>query len=72
MQPQNFDFSQLTATERVELARLLLNSLQNDAPALTAAQWKELERRQEAVETGDMPFYAWDEVKSRIMQRLNP
>ncbi len=64
-----FDFSHLTAAERIELAEQLWDSLEPDAPPLTDADIERLrDRRAELAADGD-PGERWQDVLDQIEQR---
>lgn len=61
----------LPAPERAELARALLESLQEDAEPDADAAWiAELDRRAQAVADGTAKLVPWEEARERISARL--
>lgn len=69
--PSNrFDFSRLSAAERILLAEDLWDSVatEQDAPALTPTQREELQRRLAAADRGEMTYASWQDVKRRLLQ----
>jgi putative addiction module component (TIGR02574 family) len=71
---RHFDFSNLTPTERVELAQALWDSLDpasgTDVLPLTEAQRAELDARLADLERNQTAGSSWDEVQSRLRERL--
>jgi putative addiction module component (TIGR02574 family) len=67
---RDFDFSVLSAAERIALAEQLLDSVQGqaEAPRLTIEQQAEIQRRMDAVDNGTMPLVAWEEVKHEMLR----
>ncbi len=59
-----FDFSHLSAEQRLELVDALLESI-DDLP-MSDALAAELDRRSAAVRAGEMPTHSWDEVKASL------
>jgi putative addiction module component (TIGR02574 family) len=66
MASQQFDFSHLTADERIELAERLWDSLPADAIGPDEAQVLELQRRRAALEADGAPGRPWSEVLDEI------
>lgn len=67
---KDFDFSQLSAAERIHLAQELWDSVcDTQSLPFTAEQIAEIERRTAAFDSGIMPAYPWEEVKQRLSQR---
>ncbi len=67
------DFSHLTHEERVDLALALWESLDEanlQKYTLTPEQERELDRRIDAEERGEMPYSSWEEVKIRLSMHL--
>jgi putative addiction module component (TIGR02574 family) len=64
-----FDFSHLTAAERILLAEDLWDSVtaEQEAPPLTPAQQEELQRRVEAADRGEATYSPWMDVKRRLL-----
>ena len=70
MSRTRFDFSHLTADERVELAEELWDSLaeMQEAQPLTGLQQEELDRRLAEYRQDKDPGEAWPEVLHRIKE----
>jgi len=68
---QPFDFSHLSAAERILLAEDLWDSVTADqnGPALTPTQQQELQRRLDAADRGETIYSSWLDVKRRLLQR---
>ncbi|HEX8691050.1 MAG TPA: addiction module protein [Longimicrobium sp.] len=68
-----FDFSHLSAVERIELAQDLWDSLTpedaGDVP-LSEAQRAELGRRLEAARRNPKEGYSWAEVREHVLETL--
>lgn len=63
---------ELTEEERASLAGLLIESLEGDAdPDVEAAWAAEIQRRVAEVESGTAKTIPWDEVRQRLVNRLN-
>lgn len=64
---ENFDFSNLSLTERVMLAERLWDSIEEHVKQkpLTEEQMNEVERRIQSYKAGEIETSSWDEVKSR-------
>jgi putative addiction module component (TIGR02574 family) len=71
MRNSTFDFSNLNADERIQLAEDLWDSLAEtpDAVPLTLSQGEELDRRVEIYERDRDPGKPWTEVLDKINQR---
>jgi putative addiction module component (TIGR02574 family) len=71
MRNSTFDFSNLNADERIQLAEDLWDSLAEtpEAVPLTLAQEEELDRRVEVYERDRDPGKPWNEVLDKIDQR---
>ena len=67
----SFDFSHLTAAERLHLAQELLDSLHDDAPAdpLTAEQRAMIDRRHVELESGAVPGIPLDKLRQSLLDR---
>lgn len=65
---KDFDFSQLSPSERILLAQDLWDSAHEEARtlSLTAEQHAEVSRRLAALDAGTMPTSPWDEVRQRL------
>jgi putative addiction module component (TIGR02574 family) len=66
---QPFDFSHLSAAERILLAEDLWDSVtaDQDAPPLSPAQQQELQRRLDAANRGETTYFSWLDVKRRLL-----
>jgi putative addiction module component (TIGR02574 family) len=64
-----FDFSHLTAAERILLAEDLWDSVtaEQEAPPLNPAQQEELQRRLAAADRGEVTYSSWLDVKRRLL-----
>jgi putative addiction module component (TIGR02574 family) len=62
----------LSPAERAQLVEELLDSLdvEPQPPALTDAQRQELDRRLAALDADRMAVSPWEEVETRILERL--
>jgi putative addiction module component (TIGR02574 family) len=69
MHIDEIDYSALSATERLQLAQVLLDSVLYDAETepFTAEQMKELDRRLHEIDTGKVQGEPWPQVKQRLM-----
>jgi putative addiction module component (TIGR02574 family) len=66
-----FDFSKLSAAERIQLAEELWNSIPESADiSLTDAQRAELDRRLEDLEQHPDAGEPWEVVRARLYARL--
>lgn len=68
---------QLTRAERAELAKELLESLDDGESArdegdIEAAWLAEVDRRIEKIENGTARFESWDVVRARLQARVRP
>jgi putative addiction module component (TIGR02574 family) len=65
---KDFDFSHLTAAERIMLAQELWDSVHEEVEAapLTAAQRDELDRRLDELESGKTVGIRWDAVRDTL------
>jgi putative addiction module component (TIGR02574 family) len=63
------DYSQLSASERIQLAQELWDSVHEHAQhmPLTDVQRQELDRRWAAYQAGEMTASPWPEVKNRLL-----
>lgn len=63
---------ELTEEERASLAGLLIESLEGDPdPDVEAAWAAEIQRRVAEVESGTAKTVPWEEVRQRLVNRLN-
>ena len=66
-----FDFSQLSAPERILLAQALWDSVHSEAVAtpLTTEQRAEIERRLSELKSGEVQGIPWEELKQSLLNR---
>ena len=63
---------ELTEEERASLAGLLIESLEGDPdPEVEAAWAAEIQRRVAEMESGTAKTVPWEEVRQRLVNRLN-
>ncbi len=63
---------ELEEGERASLAALLLESLDTEVEEGVEAAWlREVERRMAALDSGDAKPVPWEEVRERLLQRLD-
>ena len=63
---------ELTEEERASLAGLLIESLEGDPDADVETAWAaEIQRRVAEVESGTARTVPWEEVRRRLVNRLN-
>ena len=66
------DASELSEQDRATLAGLLIESLEDEPePDVEAAWLAEIERRVADVESGAVQTVPWEEVRRRLLDRLN-
>jgi putative addiction module component (TIGR02574 family) len=66
---QDIDFSALSASEKLELASTLLDSvLTHDIDPFSPEQLSELDRRVNEIETGKIEFEPWSTVRQRLLK----
>lgn len=65
--PDDFDFTALSAPERLLLAQQLLDSVLAEAMPLTVQQLDEVTRRAAAIDAGEMVCEPWETVRARLM-----
>lgn len=71
MQKTEFDFSQLSVAERIQLAEDLWDSVPPDSDIpLSAAHAAELDRRLDDLERHPEDGDAWEDVRARLKNRL--
>jgi len=64
--------SELSEKDRADLAGLLIESLEGEADAEVEAAWAaEIERRVAELEVGTVKTVPWEEVRQRLVDRLN-
>jgi putative addiction module component (TIGR02574 family) len=64
--------SELSETDRAELAGLLLESLEGEPDEGVEAAWaEEIERRVRQIEAGEVKTIPWEEVRAKLHARLN-
>ena len=63
---------ELEDEERASLAGLLLESLDTEVEEGVEAAWlAEAERRMAALDSGDAKLIPWEDVRNRLLQRLD-
>lgn len=69
--PSPFDFSELSAAERILLAQALWDSVHEEAIAatLTGEQRDELHRRRQQLESGEVQGIPWDHLRRSLLSR---
>jgi putative addiction module component (TIGR02574 family) len=66
------DATELSEQDRAELAGFLIESLEAEPdPDVEAAWAAEIERRVQELETGNVRSVPWEEVRQRLLDRLN-
>ena len=66
------DASELSEHDRATLAGLLIESLEADPdPDVEAAWTAEIQRRVADIEAGKVETIPWEEVRQRLLDRLN-
>lgn len=66
------DASELSEHDRATLAGLLIESLEAEPePGVEAAWSAEIERRVADIESGSVTTIPWEEVRRRLLDRLN-
>ncbi len=65
---RDFDFSNLSAGERMELAQTLLDSIQSELyESAPSEEWKgEIRRRLAEIQSGTVQTIPWEEVKHSL------
>jgi putative addiction module component (TIGR02574 family) len=65
-----FDFSYLSAAERILLAEDLWDSVaaEQNAPPLSPAQTDELQHRTAAADRGETTYSSWSEVRRELLE----
>jgi putative addiction module component (TIGR02574 family) len=64
--------SELSEKDRADLAGLLIESLEGEADEDVEAAWAaEIERRVAELDTGTAKGIPWEEVRQRLLDRLN-
>lgn len=64
--------SELSEKDRADLAGLLIESLEGEAADGVEAAWvAEIERRVAELEAGTVKGIPWEEVRQRLLDRLN-
>ena len=62
----------LDESERAELAGALIESLESQRDSGVEAAWlEEIERRIKELDSGEVEGIPWEEVRERILRRLN-
>ena len=63
---------ELEEEERASLAGLLLDSLDTEVEEGVEAAWlEEIERRMAELDSGDAELIPWEEVRDRLLKRLD-
>jgi putative addiction module component (TIGR02574 family) len=66
------DASELSEHDRATLAGLLIESLEADSEPDVEASWSaEIERRVADIDSGNVQTIPWEEVRRRLLDRLN-
>ncbi len=66
------DASELSERDRATLAGLLIESLEAEPEPDVEAAWSaEIERRLADIDSGNVKTVSWDEVRRRLLDRLN-
>jgi putative addiction module component (TIGR02574 family) len=66
------DASELSERDRATLAGLLIESLEAEPEPDVEAGWSaEIERRVADIDSGNVKTVPWDEVRRRLLDRLN-
>jgi putative addiction module component (TIGR02574 family) len=66
------DASELSERDRATLAGLLIESLEAEPEPDVEAAWSaEIERRVADIDSGNVKTVPWDEVRRRLLDRLN-
>lgn len=64
--------SELSQSERAELAGRLLETLHGELDADVEAAWaEEIERRMQQIDSGAAKTIPWEEVRAKLYARLN-
>ena len=64
--------AELSEQDRAALAGLLIESLEGESDDEVAAAWKgEIERRVAELEAGTVQTVPWEDVRRRLLDRLN-
>jgi putative addiction module component (TIGR02574 family) len=62
----------LDESERAELAGVLIESLDSEQDSGVEAAWlEEIERRIKELDSGEVEGIPWEEVRERILRRIN-
>jgi putative addiction module component (TIGR02574 family) len=64
----DFDFSNLSAPERLLLAQHLLDSVLADAISLTPQEMEEIRRRARGIDSGEIVCEPWESVRTRLLR----
>jgi len=66
------DASELSERDRATLAGLLIESLEAEPESDVAAAWSaEIQRRVADIDSGKIKTIPWEEVRRRLLDRLN-
>jgi len=68
----NFDFSNLSVGERIDLAQTLLDSVQGEIsePKISEAWQQEIEKRASEIASGTIKTVPWEDVKKELFSGL--
>ncbi|MEK6746968.1 MAG: addiction module protein [Pseudomonadota bacterium] len=68
----NFDFSNLSVGERIDLAQTLLDSVQGEIsePKISEAWQQEIEKRASEIASGAVKTVPWEDVKKELFSGL--
>lgn len=67
--PTDYDFTALSAPERLLLAQQLVDSVLAEATPLTPSELMEMNRRAAAVDSGQATTESWESLRSRLTAR---
>ena len=71
LQDLYLEASELSESERAELAGLLLESLESEPEAGVEAAWaEEIERRVREIDSGKVKTIPWEQVRAQLHGRL--
>lgn len=67
--PADFDFTALSAPEKLLLAQQLVDSVLAEATPLTPSELVEMHRRAAAVDSGQAATESWESLRARLTAR---
>jgi putative addiction module component (TIGR02574 family) len=72
--PEDIEYWRLPPADRLVLAQDIIDSVlaENAAPPLTSEEIAELDRCCAAVDSGQMPTYAWHDIRERLLHADGP